>query len=256
MAFSYDGSNLPYLSTYAEAAQFWVQADKWKGEDNKRVLDNRNKHYVTIRKLSDESIACQLHRTDVVTYHPDNTLTLEPWASVSTDKFAGHLLRGTNIDVNFNQGLVKVRGDSDRFYQTHPLLVLRYDSSTKRYSLVNEPEPFEISMIDRKEANKVLKTHNYKAFSRWTRMIAVSDIRFERSYRAERAQFILPNRDKWESLLQYESAHYGGLLDVDKTLASVRESLYKDNPQVYDVVTKPYLTTWSEVEQWKRSRYR
>ena len=254
MAFAYDGRGLPHLDKYQDALTFWQQAGKWRDEENERVLDDRRKKYVNIRQTRDGSIACRLHNTDVVTYHPDNTLTLVSWASVSTDEFAGRLLGWTNVDTYFNQGFIKV---GDKFYQASNTIELAYNPDTEGYAVTNTPEPFRISTVNRKEANAVLKEYDYKAFADWVRMVAASGMVFDRRiYGRPRATVLLPDRQRWEELVEFES-HWNSDLRVlvAPTLESVRKSLYQDNPQVYDVVTMPYLTEWAEVERWKRSRY-
>lgn len=247
MSFSYMGYGLPYLSNHAEALRFWEQAGKWRGESNERILDKRAKRNVTIRQTSDGSIACKLHATDVVTYHPDNTMTLKPWASVSSDEFANRLLRSTNIRTSFKRGFVEV---GDKFYRTTRETKLAYDPDAKGYVATSTPEPFRIATVNRQEAHKVLKEYDYKAFAGWVRMVAASGVVFERKCWHPEATEVLPDRQRWEELLRFEPA-----LLVDKTLTAVRASLYQANPQVYDVVTQPYLTDWREVERWKRRKY-
>lgn len=251
MAFSYNGYGLPHLSNYAEALRFWEQAGKWRGESNERILDKQAKRNVTIRQTSDGSIACKLHATDVVTYHPDNTLTIRPWMSKSTDVFAGRLLRWTTIRPSFNQGIVRI---GDVFYRANNTLELAQRDGS--YVLTSTPDPFRIATVNRQEAHKVLKEYDYKAFAGWVRMVAASGVVFERKCWHPEATEVLPDRQRWEELLRFESAwHSRSALLVDKTLTAVRASLYQANPQVYDVVTQPYLTDWREVERWKRRKY-
>jgi hypothetical protein len=90
-------------------------------------------------------------------------------------------------------------------------------------------------------------------------MMAVSDVTFEAThyypligYPAHEA---LLDRSLWEKLLCFDSSYQNrGMLLVDKTLALARKGLYQNNPQVYDVVTLPYLKSWEEVAKWRRSR--
>ena len=261
MAFSYDGRGLPCLSTHSDALRFWENAATWRGEDNERILDSRKKRRVNIRQLRDGSIACRLYNTDVVTYHPDNSMTIESWASVSTDEFANSLLRWTNVSTQFTTGTIRVsgiQGEPDKFYRAIRTIELAYNPDTKGYAVTNMSEPFEIVTINKTEANKVLKAHDYKAFANWVRMMAVSDVTFEAThyypligYPAHEA---LLDRSLWEKLLCFESSwHNRGALLVDRTLKLARKGLYQNNPQVYDVVTLPHLESWEEVAKWRRS---
>jgi hypothetical protein len=266
MAFSYDGRGLPALSTYSDALRFWENAATWRGESNERILDSRKKRRVNIRQLRDGSIACRLYNTDVVTYHPDNSMTIESWASVSTDEFANRLLGRTNVNTSFNTGIIKVRGVQgepdkpypDKFYRAIDTIELAYNPDTKGYAVTSTPEPFEIVTLNKTEANKVLKAHDYKAFAGWVRMMAMSDVTFEAThyyplvgYPAHEA---LLDRSLWEKLLCFESGWQNrGMLLVDRTLKLARKGLYQNNPQVYDVVTLPHLESWEEVAKWRRS---
>lgn len=256
MAFSYDGSGLPSLLTYTDALKFWEGAAKWRDEDNERILDSRKKRRVNIRMLRDGSVACRLHNTDVVTYHPDNRMTLVPWASVSTDEFANRLLRWTNINTYFKQGILRVGG---KIYRATGTITLAYNPDTKGYAIISAPEPFTSYTVNRKEANAVLKEHNYKAFANWVRMLAVSGVQFEPNRRCAIIDVprYLADRAEWESLLSVSYHwHTRGKIAVDVTLSNVRYALYQDNPQVYDSVTVPYLTEWKEVERWKRNSFK
>lgn len=253
MSFSYDGSGLPYLSNHAEALRFWEQAGKWRGESNERILDKRAKRNVTIRQTSDGSIACKLHATDVVVYRANNTLTIRPWMSMSTDAFAGRLLGRTTIQPSFNQGVVRIGGV---FYRANNTLELAQRDGS--YVLTSTPDPFVFRTINRKKANVVLKAHDYKAFADWVRTVAVAEVEFE-LYRGtpttQGVGALLADRQQWERLLVL-SYHWSnkGKIQVDQTITNVRETLYRKNPQVYDVVTVPHVATWDDVRRWKRSR--
>jgi len=251
MAFSYEGHNLPHLSNHAEALRFWEQAETWRGESNERILDKRAKRNVTIRQTSDGSIACKLHHTDVVVYRPDNTLTIRPWMSMSTDTFAGRLLGWTNIKPSFNQGVVQIGGV---FYRANDTLELAQRDGS--YVLTSTPDPFVFRTVNRKEANKVLKAHDYKAFADWVRMVEVSGVEFQRGWAtAADTEALLADRQQWEKLLSLsDHGRDKGKIQVDQTITNVREALYHNNPQVYDVVTVPHVATWTDVQRWKRSR--
>jgi hypothetical protein len=254
MACAYDGRNLPYLNNYKQAREYWERAPRWRGEDNARILDTRRKRNVTILQLTGGSIACKLYSTNVVTYHPDNTLTLMPWASVNTDEFAGRLLRGTGILPMFNRAVVKV---GDKIYLA--IDTIKLASTSDGYVVISTPKPFEIKKIIHTRANTVLKQYDYKAFASWVRMMdamaAEPPAGEEYSYypRAPVLDALL-DRSRWEALLCRETGWFDrGKVLVAKTLDNVRQGLYRAHPEVYAVESLPYLTTWNDVERWKRS---
>lgn len=251
MAFAYDGRHLPRITSYDSAHRFWERAQHWRGQDNEhdeRVLDSKRKKHVTIRKLHDNSIACQLHNTDVVTFHPDNTMTVKPWNSISTDEFFNQLLGGFNsVRAWFNRGLIRV---GDKFYNAFDTLKIDCASG----QLLSEPRPFKIRTINRKKSNEVRKLYNYQDFATWVRMLAAMGERSHTKtawWTAATTLNLLSNRNSWPDLLR--CANYEGVVDASGTLTRVREAIYLEHPEVYDVTVKPYLTSWKEVAQWKRS---
>ena len=104
MAFHIDTYDLPHLRSHSDALNYWARIKPWRGGDeNVRPLAGRNKKHMNIRKLNDHSIAMRLHGTDVVIYHPDNTITLNAYPSVSTDMFA-RSVTPAGICTTFNSG--------------------------------------------------------------------------------------------------------------------------------------------------------
>jgi len=241
--FAYDASGLTSLPDYTKALAFYERADRWRGEPVERVLDNSRKRYVTIRKVNGDSIACRLHHTDVVTYHPDNSLTIKPYGSRSTDEFASRLLSGTGISTYFNSGYMRV-GDLF-FLAVRELRLVRENDAW----VVTNPEPFTWSVINRKVANALLKEYNYKAFAEWVRMLEATDTLRSigaPSYYASRNMAWLEDRTRWIELLYADA-------DAATTLKRIRDRLYTDNPQVYDRKEAMTLSTWQEIQVWKRN---
>ena len=59
-----------------------------------RPLGQRRNDNLTIRKLDNGSVAIRLYQTDIITYHDDGTIDLEPYASKLTDEAVNQVLRG------------------------------------------------------------------------------------------------------------------------------------------------------------------
>lgn len=247
MAFSYDGRNLPRLTNYAAALRFWERADKWRDYENDRVLDSKRKKYVTIRKLRDESIACRLHNTDVVTFHPDNTMTVVPWRSVSTDAFFNSLCSGHHLWSWFNIGLILV---NDKYYRAVDRLKIRCDP----VQLLSEPPPFKITTINRKVATEVRKQYRYNEFAAWVKMMAqieepgtflgATQLSYESIFEAIR------NQETWPAAIQ--RSNWPRTIDVQATLTMVRAAIYERHPEAANVEVKPYLTTLTEIRAWRK----
>lgn len=263
MAFSYDGRNLPILSNYARAYEFWERAQQWRGETGEydgRVLDKRSKKYVTIRKLNNNAIACRLHATDVITFHPDGGLTLRPYPSTMTDEFTNTVLRFTNIEAGFNRGLISVGG---HVYRAIDTLVLTPDPMAQNnYCMETKTEPFVITRINRR-ANALLKQLGYNAFRDWLKMLAVSGLAAEDGawpyprYTQMNVDAMLADTTQLPRLITWKFVYgQSPVINESETLRKVRERIYCEHSEVIDVETKPYLEDHKEVNAWLRGRYK
>lgn len=271
MASIYDGRNLPILSNYARAYEFWERAQQWRGETGEydgRVLDKRSKKYVTIRKLNNNAIACRLHATDVVTFHPDGSLTIRPYSSIMTDEFTNTVLRFTNIEAGFNRGLISVGG---HVYRAIDTLVLTPDPMAQNnYCMETKTEPFVITRINRR-ANALLKQLGYNAFRDWVKMLDVTGYEMDGGnprprYNEMNIDTMLADSACWLDLVTRSAGWVTtssgarvllpGKVVVGQTLTSVRERVYATHPEVIDKEVKPYLSDQKEVNAWLRGRYR
>src|SRR4051794_21814920 len=88
--------NLPTLSSYRTAEEYWAKVKPWRGEgpDALRPLGSNRSRNFSIHKQPDGAIACILYRTDVVTYYPDGSIRLIPYATKTTNEFAREVLPG------------------------------------------------------------------------------------------------------------------------------------------------------------------
>ncbi len=249
MAFSYDGRYLPSLRSYAAALSFWESAPRWPDEPVERALDSKRKKFVTIRKLSDNSIACRLHNTDVVTFHPDNSVSIQPYQSISTDEFFNRLGVSGGLQSWFNSRVIRVR---EYWYQAVSRDALRISLDTLEWR--TPPAPFKIRTIDRKRAKAARDQYDYAAFAGWAKMLEASQTTpefrsgwFNHNTILDRLQ----DRNDWPTLIVLKK--YGQIVDANATIKRVREAIYLEQPEVYNTEVKPYLDGWTEIEKWKRS---
>lgn len=84
MSFSLDTSNTKYLPNYAAAVAHHDSIKPIRGSDC-RPMAERTKRHFNIRK-ENGNILVRLHSTDIVTYTPDNrvTLNMSRWTTTST----------------------------------------------------------------------------------------------------------------------------------------------------------------------------
>lgn len=112
MAFCLNPSGVPRLRDCADAERVYNRVEPWRtkpagyGMELARPLGNgdsaRKKKHLSIRPVND-GYACRYHDTDVVTYHGDGSLSLDPYASMSTNVLVNTLL-GDGIHVDYRSG--------------------------------------------------------------------------------------------------------------------------------------------------------
>lgn len=94
MSFSCNTDRFPSLDSYAAARKHFDSVKPYRGcpASDPRPIGTRSHKNKLMRELADGSIAFRLFRTDCVIWHPDNTLTVEGYPSVSTTAFVNTLV--------------------------------------------------------------------------------------------------------------------------------------------------------------------
>lgn len=162
-----------HLTTHASALAKWESITPVRGraDDNIRPLARRSDTSKTIRKTKDGSIALCYHNTDVVTFRPDDTVTLEPYASVSTNSFVWATLGGQGDQV---QALWADRDHpcpdhitrvGDLHYHTPSFATVKYESTG--WVLLAGSEPFEVPMLDKAKCREALHESGFNDFALW-----------------------------------------------------------------------------------------
>ena len=93
----YRNSGIVSLSTYEEAKRRYESVEPIKGNGRNagiRPLGRRNKPHFEI-VMRDQDVACVCYNTDVITFHPDNTITIRDggYTSQTTANFIKDVLR-------------------------------------------------------------------------------------------------------------------------------------------------------------------
>ena len=88
--------DLPALSSHADALAYWesIKPIRNRAEDERPLGDRRKSHIKIARKL--DNVVCVLYKTDVITFHPDDTVTIsvpEEWRSNTTAAVIASVLR-------------------------------------------------------------------------------------------------------------------------------------------------------------------
>lgn len=236
MAFHIDTYNIPPIRNYSDAKQYWSRIKPWRGagDMNARPIAGRNKKHMIMRMTNDESIAFRLHGTDVVVYHPDGTITLNAYPSVSTDMFA-RSLTPSGISTSFNNGagylLHLERGDTTMTFR-----MARESVRLMRHELLGwlptDPAmfaPFVKYRVNTTKANDELKRYKFKDFQAWIKARAalvstrmgigyLRDPKYCTDYGSVLADFLAMEEGGWERL--FEEYH-------DRADEAVRNAIYK-----------------------------
>jgi len=99
MSFSLDTRNTKYLQNYAAALRHHDDIKPVRSSNTRPIAERTKKHF-NIRKHGD-AIIVRLHRTDIITYTPDNRVTLNVggYNSIST-RAAVYAVAGVTMDGN------------------------------------------------------------------------------------------------------------------------------------------------------------
>lgn len=271
MAFSIDTTDMSVLHDYAAALDRWSRTKPWRNgtDGNERPLGLRTAKHKTIRKLTDGSIACKLYSTDVVTYHPDDTITLHPYGSVSTDKFANAILpAGIRTSFNNAQSHITLRvfennGWSNRLYRIYraanTFTVIRRGDSRMSWVPIagQEIKPFEVPRMDIKAANAALKLHGFADFQAWAKSyLAIANEPGDWSKRHDQMwnlRHLRDGRAHAQTVIDHLKAGVSdGWMHIINTyglnaVEAVRTAIYQAE-DVVTVVERPFLNSQTELQ--------
>lgn len=170
MAFGIDTKGIRTFNSYKEASDWEAAVKPVRGDaNNTKPLGPRNKKHINIRKENDD-IVIRLYHTDVITYHPNGTITLDHggYNTLSTVSLMQAVLPW-GIYPHLYHGAMWMRGEykdeNGELHTGHFRLprkaVIEFNPVTRNYRIHN-PVPVYVHHIDRK--NKKLVTKEYAAF--------------------------------------------------------------------------------------------
>lgn len=166
------------------------------GYDGYPLNRTRGKDAVAkVRELDDGSIAFRLYSTDVVTWHPDNTVTADNWGSVTTSTFANQFLPG---GIAFNTtGTIEYATAEMPVHQPWSIGQVYDNTPWREYwnsrrvcqgkqrevtfgldehdmwvpTDESQLDPFEVPVLDRKIARAAAKEYNLADFKPWLQLV-------------------------------------------------------------------------------------
>ena len=261
MSFRLDPSGIPTLRSYSEALLYWSNAHQWRnktGEHDPRALAKSyaRKRHVNIRKTGDGSITCRFYQTDVVTYHRDNSITIESFPSISTNSFANVLLPSPlRIMCNHSPSVIWTQ-DSAVGYKIGESFTIR--KTDEGWQPVRPSDPIYLYQLDRKRASLALRARGYHDFKMMVRAGLVlrhtpaqDRCGIASIYQLRRDVFdkevdypgLLADQSRWFSVIE----HCHSLEVADWFLAEMREAIYKADACV-SLTELAYFTNYKQFQ--------
>lgn len=166
MAFgNLDTHGLPMLLGYSDALVYFNRIKPWRGSsDTIRPVHPSRRRHMEMRLTNDNSVAFRLYNTDVVTWHPDNSFTVKPYPSPTTDKFASALLPG-RICARFNSQLGTILQVNDQLYLCRSATRVKRIDDT--WTVVDGTEPIVWPVLNKAKARAALRDSRYNDFMLW-----------------------------------------------------------------------------------------
>lgn len=157
--------NLPAIRSYDDAFRVWDGIKPWRGEAE-RPLDasHRRRRMLGIRQEDDGTIALRLYRTDVVSYHPDGSITIRTYRSISTNGFI-HRLSPFTASCTVPCGPILWANGRGYRVPNKVTMVLRDGLWVPHES--TPTTPFTLYGVDKRRAARALRAWRYFEFCRW-----------------------------------------------------------------------------------------
>ena len=152
-------NHVPSIYTYAQAKQMHNNIVPIRGRDIKPLGQRRDGDTYHIR-MNGEDVECVLYKTPVVTFHPDDTITVSTnnWDTVSTHQFIW-AITGCNCYGSRGKTVIKI---GDKEYVINEIMRIKHvEDSSPKWEVLTKEEQYDWA-IDRQKANIVRA--KYKEF--------------------------------------------------------------------------------------------
>jgi hypothetical protein len=212
--------NFSPIHTYAQAVKAWKAAVVFpRSPTGQRGLVDKRKKHLTIERTEAEDIILRLYGRPIVTWHKDNSLTIESYPSKSTVTFANHCTPPEIRIAKWNSCFaVTIDG---RTYQVQRTTFRPRDDTWK----ADQITPWSVPVVNRERAKQAFQETGYNEFRQW--LIVYSQMTMERpdpTGFATKVAVITMLRDRrWRELV----AHFPRRT-VDAMLSEVRQAIYHE----------------------------
>lgn len=155
-------SGITSLTDYAAAKTKYETTKHIRGRDTEqRPLGDRRRPHFQIQKRG-EDIVCRCYGTNVVTYHPDNTITVHVparWRTNTTATFIMDVLGRYRMGagVRDHDVVLWLKGDGARYMRVGEATKFKIESNGNLTLLSNDRE-HHVHAIDRKRMNELRKS--------------------------------------------------------------------------------------------------
>lgn len=226
------------LTNYQSALSKWegIKPIRGRSDQNTRPLYRRGDDSKTIRQLRNGSIALRYYQTDVVTFNPDDTVDLEPYASRSTCQFVWAALKGRDVYALWTDRNHpcpdKITQVGDKFYHTPDYVTVQFIPGDG-WVMLGGDKPFEVPRLDQTTTRQALKDTGYDQFVLWlnTQIRLNLDPRKGDSWRRtaydfshrEVSEYLVPGPSGWQELVRRMSRR----TPLENDLASLRRAVYR-----------------------------
>lgn len=223
MAFGIDTKGIRTFNSYKEASDWEAAVKPVRGDaNNTKPLGVRYKKHMNIRREENGDIIIRLYSTDIITYHPNGTITLDHggYKTQSTASLMTAVLPWS-VRPHLRYGHMWMCGDyAEEGCATHTgryclprKAVIEFNPETRNYRIHN-PEPVYVHKLNKNAKREVTK--EYAAFLAYFK--AMTALRAEDGEivkgEGERAPFLRP-QDLDDRMKSDDPAdHYDAFLSV------------------------------------------
>jgi hypothetical protein len=180
-------NRVPKITSYAEAKAHYDSVKSWFHCGDKPIKGQLRYDNMRMRAYSNGAIGFRLYATQCVVYYPDETLTVQGYATMSTNAFVDTLTPDGIVHAMGRKGwdepILHLRRDGEGWWLDHAdgsykrnedvLIVncsdpvkLRRDEDEHRWVPIDETDlqPFEFTEIDTKKARAANKQLRLQSF--------------------------------------------------------------------------------------------
>ena len=186
------------LRDYAEAVSWYERTEPIRGSGvnaGVRPLGHRNRPQFQILKC-DDNIICRCYSTDVVTFHPDNTITLHVpdfWRTQTTANFIWDVLGGAraHVGIKDHDVVVWLRGQEATMFRAGEATKLEV-LPNGNLKLIHRDRVRTVYSVDRTVMNAARKSVS-EFRKTMLGMLKLKDGMFEKSEFEELGKFLHAN---------------------------------------------------------------